>query len=141
MFNGKSVLTGDYTHYYSKDPAFDAEHEDFDHERWVETQDAKFLPMKNGVKPVEFTMHRLDAMEEAFIADSGGGNQAAAWAVRLAVKKLAGLPDEELDLVVEAGYRCVSREWLAQIKGVDDGDLFYELVMRIRREKNHVPKS
>ena len=142
MFNGKSVLTGDYTHYYSKDPAFDVDHEDYDHERWVETQDDSHLPVKNGVKPVEFILRRLDAMDYAFCQDAGGNNQAAAWCVRLALRKLKqhGNDDEQIELVVEQKQQCMSRKWLGLIQGIDDGGLYAELVQRITREMNHDPK-
>lgn len=48
---------------YSGDPAFDQEHPEFSLEKWLETRDEKYLPVKNGVNPVRYVFRRLRGTE------------------------------------------------------------------------------
>lgn len=60
----RTALSGDYDHYWSKDPAFDAESEDFNYQLWLDTHDMKHLPIKEGQTPTRFVMRRLTEWEK-----------------------------------------------------------------------------
>lgn len=58
-----------YTHVYSKDPALNTEHEDFNHEVWVDTGDDKHIPCVSGARPVRFLMKRLSTLERRVVEE------------------------------------------------------------------------
>jgi hypothetical protein len=58
-----------YVHVYSKDPALDIEHDDFNHEVWVDTGDDKHLPCVAGAKPVKFRLRRVSKLERKYVEE------------------------------------------------------------------------
>jgi len=119
----------EFSHVYSKDPAIDAASEALNFDRWLESGDPEFLPLKPGQKPTEFRLRHLTAREHAEIVDlvqNSGTASAAMMAFRLCVTKISDLDfrypmsDEVLDaiyyhpdhspgaIVLEVGLRALS---------------------------------
>jgi len=145
----KSTLTGDYTHIYSKDPALDRDSEAFDHDKWIETGDDKYLPVKDGLTPVRFTLKRLPPMEHQYLFDIGGTDgpsSMAMWAVAMGVRKIEPLKvdgkDATLETQIRNGRTILDDEWQDRLLEVDEGDLAKELARRIIAKGNTVsPRS
>jgi len=82
----------EFSHVYSKDPAIDTESESYDFQRWLESGDPEFLPLKPGQKPTEFRLRHLTAKEHAEIVDKaqgGGALSVAAAAFQACVTKIS----------------------------------------------------
>ena len=144
---GTSALTGDYKHVYSNDKALDVEREDFDHAKWVETGQEKFLPIKDGCKPVQFTLARLTSKQKRFVLDQqskAGFNTLAWWMLALALQKIEPLlvdgEPAQLTKVIDGDWQRVSDDWMDRLEAVDGGQLFWELVTRIQTETFGNPK-
>ncbi len=89
----KSALSGDYDHYWSGDPAFDKESEDFKYEQWLDTHDEKYLPRREGQTPTRFVMRRLSEWEKDSIGhfarrNSDDPNRFVQLLVRGALRKI-----------------------------------------------------
>lgn len=65
----KPSLIREFDYIYSKDPALDVEHEDFDHDKYKETGDLKYLPLKEGIQPAIFGLRPLNSKEQTWIAE------------------------------------------------------------------------
>lgn len=147
-FGTSTHLTGDYVHYYSKDPAFDTDAEAFNYELWRDTGDEKHLPCKAGEKPSKFTLRRLSPEQYAFFGDrqleaKGGVVQASVWLVRMALRKVEPIPDglPAWELVTKYGFEVVGDEWTRLLQGVEGGELFGELVSRVMEETAGSPRD
>lgn len=134
----KSTLTGDYVHIYSKDGALDRESPDFDHDKWVETGDDKYLPTKDGLTAVKFTLRRLPPVERQYLFDingKDGPNSMVLWALGLGIREIKPLKvdgeDAELGTVVRNGRTVLNDEWQERLLEVDGGQLAKELGTRI----------
>lgn len=120
MFKAISV-SGTYVHYCSTDPAFDrTEDSGFDHDKWIDTGDEKFLPRRNGVEPVRFVLRHLSEDERNLVIDlqtGRGGATALSKAVQLALQKVEPFLDE-------AGHEhAVGRELKGGVACVDDATM------------------
>ena len=134
----KSTLTGDYVHYYSKDEAIDKESPDFDHAKWMETDNMDHLPVKDGCTLTKFTIKRLGPFDHQYLFDIGGTDGPSSmvtWAVALGIRSIEPLKvdgkDAELGTQIRNGRSVLSDEWLAWIMAIDDGDLAKEIGTRV----------
>jgi len=59
----------EYTHWYSGDPAIDSEHDAFDWDRFLESGDTEFCPLKPKQMPTEFRLRHLTGREHADLVD------------------------------------------------------------------------
>jgi len=143
MFS-KPSASAPYPHIWSKDASLDTEADDFDHEQWVKTGDAKHIPVKNGVNPVEFTLKHLSTKELDAVKDTVqqyGPFAARRLAVRMALTKITPfvidgkLKDLHRPNLPGIGFRGVDDIHLDIIAAVDDGKLYEELAARVMQEE------
>lgn len=83
------------------DTALDRDHESFNWERYVESGEFDFLPLKPGEEPLTFKVRPLTKVEREDvldIADRFGSRKAARLAVRLALK-----PTRQVEFEPEQG--------------------------------------
>lgn len=140
----KPTLSDDYTHIYSKDPAIDQTLPDYDPEKWGETGEAKYLPVKPGDEPVRFTLRHLRGRAKAVLTDrlaAEGHAQTFVEAVALALVRIengqlddgtpfqVGFTEDKRDRV----RRCDDRT-LDLLYSVDNAELIIELGNRVIRE-------
>jgi len=140
--SAKPTVSGDYSHYYSGDPALDTDSADFDHDRWKETGEDKYLPRRNGTTPVEFILRHLSSREYRFLQDVAKreGDFTMAWyAVALALSDVVPLVDakgkaEDLRFTVDGKLSRVCDEQMDLLNKFEEGALFYELAARVMGE-------
>ena len=105
------TLSGEYVHFYSGDPAFDQDNPNFDHEKWCETGDPKFLPRRDGgPEPFEFRLRHLNVKQKYWLTQlqhREGVIMAAYYAAALA---LTSVP-----------FVMVKGERVDELKRVQDG--------------------
>lgn len=140
MFQRPSILTP-YPHIYSRDPAVDRDHADYDHVRWCETGEGKFLPRKTGGPPAcVFMLRPLSRKEALFVNDMGGGGEgiSAWWAVAVALESAApmriGDEDHAISRIRDGSITRVSDYDMECLMLVDKGALVGELSVRISTE-------
>lgn len=143
MFNQPN-LSGEYVHYFSGDPAFDQDHAEFDHAKWCETGDEKFLPRRDGApEPYQFTLRHLNARHRYWltqVTQTEGAIMAAYFAVALAVVDVPFIPTkdggrEELRRVRDGRYTVVCDEHM----GLFDDVVLGEIARRVYTELNGNP--
>lgn len=135
-----------YTHYYSGDPAFDKDHEDYAPDKFEETGDLKFLPRKpGGPEPTAFTLKPLSQKERFWIQvkSEEGSLMLLYWAVALAVQDVKPLLiDGEPHRVSRIKEGSVSRLCdfdMEILVSVDEGGLVGELAKRVLTEATGNP--
>ncbi len=149
MFGKPSEFAGEYVHYYSRDPAFNAKSKKFNHAKWLETKGDEHLPRIADQSPFRFTLERLSSRAWVYVQDMAArvGPSTGAWiGVALALREVSpcmGDDDEdaELVLVTENKLRRLCDEDMDRIAKVHDGALVGELFDRIAKESKHNPLS
>jgi len=141
----KPTCSENYQHIYSNDPAVDQKHPDFDPEKWAETGDGKWLPLRPGAEPVRFELRHLRGRAKAYLTDrqaSGvGGASTLTDAVSLALVKIYnGIREDgsEFDvktvMVKDARLSMADDDTIDTLYSVDNGSLIAELGLRIFKE-------
>lgn len=146
MFKRPSLLQS-YHHVYSADPALDTGHPDFDHAKWCETGDDKFLPRKQGGPPAcVFTLRPLTGKQRVYCQDRAreGVGMLAWWGVSLALESampmLVDDQEHKLSRVQDGSVTRVSDYDMELLMLVDDGQLVAELSGRVWSEVTARPK-
>lgn len=145
MFSKPSSVAP-YTHYYSRDPAFDVESEAFDHERWMETGDDAYLPRKaGGPQPTAFVVQPLSQKARFWLhakADEGGV-LLLYWAVAIGVTDVKGMlldgEPHSVSRVKTGSVSHLSDYDMEIVSSVDGGALLGELARRVLAEATADP--
>lgn len=136
----KPSAFADFDHIYSKDPAIDIEHEDYDHEKWLESGFEKFLPLKPGQEPTVFRLRHLRGREYSELVDlaqSSGMTTAATEAFKRCVVKIS---DHDFDRVAgRVPDEVVDMYYFAE--GFDPGAVVLEVGLRPINEATPKKKS
>lgn len=153
MFRKQNV-TGTYTHVYSCDPSIDTESNKFDHEQFLRTGDEKFLPLKNGGKPVMFELKHLSGREKLAlntIFSVYEKEEASLMFYDIVALALKDMKEARLDTGEEVEVTHVfdkrmkvqfaDRKSVDLIGSVDNGRLLYELGNRVVKETFGDPLS
>lgn len=123
----------EYTHVYSDDPALDKDSDSFDHGRWIESGDAKFLPTKAGMEPTVFRMRHLSSLEHAQLVNIHE-KQGVAVAARDAFRRcVRGISDYEFEHVHESGSEVVPSDVVDAVyylDGFPPGSIVVEVGLR-----------
>lgn len=145
MFSKPSSVT-EYTHYYSKDPAFDQDHADFSPETFADTGELRYLPRKpGGPEPTAFTLRPLSKRERLWIQAKAeeGSLMLVYWAVSLGVVDARPIlldgDEHRVSRVKDGSVTHLSDYDMEILSAVDDGALLGELARRILTEATADP--
>jgi len=132
-----SRSTDSVVHVYSQDPAIDKDHPDFDWDRFKETGEMKYLPIKEGQTPTVFQIRRLTRRQFLKVIKSDDAEQfSEAVAYGLRGIKDWGAP---VDLKFQGdGQERLHPDTLDRIFAVE---LFVELGARIMELSRLAPLS
>lgn len=144
MFQTTPKRSGSYLHIYSRDAALDIEREDFDHEKWIDLGDEKYLPTLDGRTATEFVMRHLTDEELCFVqgrARAEGEEMMLWWAVALSLVRIEPYVEgrEVTRVPGKFGRTYASDDDMAIVRGVDDQALFVELGLRAIKEAQGDP--
>jgi len=145
MFSKPSSVK-EYTHYYSRDPAFDVDHDDYAPLVFEETGDPKHLPRKpGGAEPTAFTLRPLSKRDRLWIqakADEGA-LMLVYWAVALGVVSASPVMIDDVEhkvsRVKDGSVTHLSDYDMEILASVDDGALLGELARRLLTEATSDP--
>ena len=132
MLKLKKNLTETITHIWTDDPAIDSSSPEFNADKYIETGDEKYLPMKEGEEPTRFRIAPLTRKQWLEVSSQGGLTAQVDVAVAYALRGVENLEINGSPLHLETeptskGNR-VKQEYLDQIW---DPSLMTELGARI----------